>query len=76
MWVMEVHGRLNMVSIEWINDESRSRPCRPPYDDGPVYSAAAWQTVLACITEYVNKYLGGKPKTAIYRLQMLAIALR
>lgn len=71
-WVMEVQSRLNMVNIEWINDEGGSRPTGLPTDEGPVYSTAAWQSVVAYIAEHSYKFLGGKPKTAIYRLRRVA----
>ncbi|KAI8649694.1 hypothetical protein NCS55_01431700 [Fusarium keratoplasticum] len=74
-WVMEVQSRLNMVSIEWINDEGGSRPGGPPGDGGPVYSTDAWWSVVAHIAEQTKKYLGGKPKTAIDRLRTLANAM-
>ncbi|KAG7402659.1 hypothetical protein Forpe1208_v016978 [Fusarium oxysporum f. sp. rapae] len=74
-WVMEVQSRLNMVSIEWINDEGGSRPAGPSGDGGPVYSTAAWQSVVAHIAEQTERHLGGKQKTAIYRLRMLANAM-
>ena len=74
-WVMEVQSRLNMVSIEWINDEGGSRPAGPSGDGGPVYSTAAWQSVVADIAEQAERHLGGKQKTAIYRLRMLANAM-
>ncbi|EGU89337.1 hypothetical protein FOXB_00146 [Fusarium oxysporum f. sp. conglutinans Fo5176] len=74
-WVMEVQSRLNMVSIEWINDEGGSRPAGPAGDGGPVYSTAAWQSVVAHIAEQTERHLGGKQKTAIYRLRMLANAM-
>ncbi|EEU34825.1 uncharacterized protein NECHADRAFT_88405 [Fusarium vanettenii 77-13-4] len=74
-WMMEVQSRLNMVSIEWINDEGGSRPDGPPGDGGPVYSTDAWQSVVAHIAEHTKKYLGGKQRTAIYRLRMLANAM-
>lgn len=71
-WIMEVQSRLNMVSIEWINDEGGSRPNGPPGDGGPVYSTDAWRSVVAHIAEQTKKHLGGKPKTAIDRLRKLA----
>ncbi|KAG4273076.1 hypothetical protein FPRO04_14586 [Fusarium proliferatum] len=74
-WVMEVQSRLNMVSIEWINEEGGSRPARPSGDGGPVYSTDAWQSVVAHIAEQTERHLGGKQKTAIYRLRMLANAM-
>ncbi|KAH6977803.1 hypothetical protein EDB82DRAFT_546266 [Fusarium venenatum] len=63
---------------EWvieINDEGGSRPARPSGDGGPVYSTAVWQSVVAHIAEQTERHLGGKQKTAIYRLRMLAIAI-
>ncbi|KAK2684836.1 hypothetical protein QWA68_016170 [Fusarium oxysporum] len=74
-WVMEVESRLNMVSIEWINEEGGSRLAGPSGDGGPVYSTAAWQSVVAHIAEQTERHLGGKQKTAIYRLRMLANAI-
>lgn len=75
-WVMEVQSRLNMVSIEWINDEGGSRPAGPSGDGGPVYSTAAWQSVVAHIAEQTEKHLGGKQKTALFRLRKLANAMQ
>lgn len=75
-WVMEVQSRLNMVSIDWINDEGGSRPAGPPGDGGPVYSTAAWRSVVANITEDASVYLGGRQRTAIHRLRMLANAMQ
>lgn len=74
-WVMEVQSRLNMVSIEWLNEEGGSRPAGPSGDGGPVYSTDAWQSVVAHIAEQTERHLGGKQKTAIYRLRMLANAM-
>lgn len=74
-WVVEVQSRLNMVSIAWINDMESSRPAGPSGDGGPVYSTVAWQSVVADIAEQAEKHLGGKQKTAIYRLRMLANAI-
>ena len=74
-WVMEVQSRLNMVSFEWIDDEGGSRPAGPSGDGGPVYSTDAWQSVVAHIAEQTERHLGGKQKTAIYRLRMLANAM-
>ncbi|RYC79510.1 hypothetical protein BFJ63_vAg17611 [Fusarium oxysporum f. sp. narcissi] len=74
-WVMEVQSRLNMVSIEWIDEEGGSRPAGPSGDGGPVYSTDAWQSVVAHIAEETERHLGGKQKTAIYRLRMLANAM-
>ncbi|KAF5010570.1 hypothetical protein FDECE_3283 [Fusarium decemcellulare] len=75
MYAMEVQSRLNMVSIEWINEEWGSRPAGPSGDGGPVYSTAAWQSVVAHIGEQTERHLGGKQKTAIHRLRMLANAM-
>ncbi|KAI3571253.1 hypothetical protein IWW34DRAFT_675713 [Fusarium oxysporum f. sp. albedinis] len=74
-WVMEVQSRLNMVSIEWLNEEGGSRPAGPSGDGGPVYSTDAWQSVVAHIAEQTERHLGGKQKTAIYRLRMLVNAM-
>ncbi|KAH7199105.1 uncharacterized protein B0J16DRAFT_258969 [Fusarium flagelliforme] len=75
-WVMQVQSRLNMVSIDWINNERGSRPARLPGDGGPVYTTEAWQSMVAYITENTSTLLGGKQKTAIYRLRTLANALQ
>ncbi|KAH8662635.1 hypothetical protein BGZ61DRAFT_462910 [Ilyonectria robusta] len=69
-WVMEVQSCLNRVSIDWINDERGSRPARS--SDGPVYSTAAWQSVVTHIAEHTSRYIGGKKKTAIHRVRLLA----
>ncbi|RSL39496.1 hypothetical protein CEP54_016312 [Fusarium duplospermum] len=74
-WEMEVRSRLNMVSIEWINDEEGTRPDGPPGDGGSVYSTDAWRSVVAYIEEQTKRHLGGKPKTAIDRLRVLANAM-
>lgn len=74
-WVMEVQSRLNMVSIDWINDKGGSRPAGPSGDGGPVYLTAAWQSVVEYITEQTERHLGGKQKTAICRVRMLANAI-
>ncbi|KAH6973282.1 hypothetical protein EDB80DRAFT_743065 [Ilyonectria destructans] len=69
-WVMEVQSCLNRVSIDWINDERGSRPARSW--DGPVYSTAAWQSVVTHIAEHTRRYIGRKKKTAIHRVRLLA----
>jgi hypothetical protein len=74
-WVIEVQRRLNIVSVEWINDEGGSRPAGPSGDGGPVYSTAAWQSVVAHIAEQTERHLRGEQNTAIYRLRMLANAV-
>lgn len=75
-WIMEVQNRLNMVSIEWINDEQGSRPDGPPGDGGSIYSTAAWRSVLAHITEHTKAYLGGRQRTAVHGLRILANAIQ
>ncbi|KAF4987614.1 hypothetical protein FGRMN_10270 [Fusarium graminum] len=75
-WVMQVQSRLNMVSIDWINNERGSRPASVAGDGGPVYRTEAWQSMVAYISENTSTFLGGRQKTAIHRLRTLADALQ
>jgi hypothetical protein len=73
-WVMEVQSCLNMVSIEWINDEGGRRPDRS--SDGPMYSSAAWRSMVSCVEGHTKRYMGGKDKTAMYWVRLLVESIR
>jgi hypothetical protein len=66
--VIEVQSRLNMVSIEWINDEEGLRPARVPGDGGPVYLMALWESVVAHVAKKADIYLRGRQGRAIFEL--------
>lgn len=70
-WVMEVQSSLNMVSIEWINDQG-GRETRPDrLFDGPMYSSAAWRSMVSYVEGHTKRYMGAKNKTAIYWVRLL-----
>lgn len=67
---MEVQRDLNLVDMEWINDENGVRP--EDSTDERSCSSAAWQAILVQVKKQVGEHLGGKKGTAMHWAQLLA----
>ncbi|KAH7112764.1 hypothetical protein B0J13DRAFT_461143, partial [Dactylonectria estremocensis] len=69
-WVMEVQRDLNLVDMEWINDENGARP--EDSTDERSCSSAACQAILVQVKKQVEEHLGGKKGAAMHWAQLLA----